>query len=89
MASTYFLKAGEKSVFNARPLSSYLGRRAHFLAQDDEGVERTNDYFVIEDQQIQLRKPMMPSMITLDERVIRQDCFCYLMERIALPETVK
>jgi hypothetical protein len=22
----------------------------------------------------------------LDERIIRQDCLCYLMERIALPE---
>lgn len=60
--------------------------RAHFLAQDDEGAGRSDDYFVIEDQQIRLRKPMMPSMITLDERVIRQDCFCYLMERIPLPE---
>ncbi|MEA3455511.1 MAG: M14 family metallopeptidase [Campylobacterota bacterium] len=59
--------------------------RAHFLAQDDEGAERTDNYFVIEDEQIKLRKPMMPSMITLDEHVIRQDCFCYLMERIALP----
>ena len=65
------------------------GSRAHFLARDDDGVECTDDYFVIEDQQIQLRKPMMPSMITLDERVIRQDCFCYLMERIALPEATE
>jgi hypothetical protein len=24
----------------------------------------------------------MPSMLTLDRRVIQQDCLCYLMERI-------
>jgi succinylglutamate desuccinylase len=24
----------------------------------------------------------MPSMLTLNERVIRQDCLCYLMERL-------
>jgi hypothetical protein len=29
--------------------------------------------------------PFMPSMFTLDERVIRQDCLGYLMERL-LPE---
>jgi len=23
----------------------------------------------------------MPSMLTLDEKVIRQDCLCYVMER--------
>jgi len=28
----------------------------------------------------------MPSMFILDERVIRQDCLGYLMERYPLPE---
>jgi hypothetical protein len=27
----------------------------------------------------------MPAMLTLDERIIRQDCLCYLMERYPLP----
>ena len=26
--------------------------------------------------------PVMPAMLTLDERVIRQDCLCYFMERL-------
>ena len=26
--------------------------------------------------------PLMPSMLTRDERAIRQDCLCYLMERV-------
>jgi hypothetical protein len=31
------------------------------------------------------RRVVMPSMLTLDERVIRQDCLCYLMERFPIP----
>ena len=31
------------------------------------------------------RQPLMPAMLTRDERVIRQDCLCYLMERISAP----
>lgn len=59
---------------------------ACFSAQDDDGRERSDDYFIVDGGEIRLKKEMMPSMITLDERVIRQDCFCYLMERIHLPE---
>jgi hypothetical protein len=29
-----------------------------------------------------LKKSLMPAMLTRDTRVIRQDCLCYLMERI-------
>lgn len=62
------------------------GSGARFEAYDDNGREMGDVYFTVEGDEIRLKKPMMPSMITLDERVIRQDCFCYLMERIALPE---
>ncbi|MBW8327889.1 MAG: succinylglutamate desuccinylase/aspartoacylase family protein [Thiobacillus sp.] len=34
---------------------------------------------------ITLKKSLMPAMLTRDERVIRQDCLCYLMERIPYP----
>jgi succinylglutamate desuccinylase len=61
------------------------GSGARFEAYDDDGRERSEEFFTIEGDSIRLKKPMMPSMITLDERVIRQDCFCYLMERIDLP----
>ena len=61
------------------------GSDARFEARDDAGKERFDDYFTIKNSEIRLRKPMMPAMITRDERVIRQDCFCYLMERITMP----
>ncbi|MFD2113588.1 M14 family metallopeptidase [Thiorhodococcus fuscus] len=59
-----------------------------FEVRDTEGADVGERYFRIEDGEIRLRRPMMPSMLTLDETVIRQDCLCYLMERYAggLPE---
>jgi len=52
---------------------------------DDNGQDRWSDYFKIKDQQLSIAQPVMPSMLTLDEKVIRQDCLCYLMERMPLP----
>ena len=51
-------------------------------ATDEHGLDVTEYFFKIEQQQLQIRRKTMPSMLTLDERVIRQDCLCYLMERI-------
>jgi hypothetical protein len=45
-------------------------------------------YFRIEDGQLYLTQSLMPSMLTLDERVIRQDCLGYLMTRMSLAEGI-
>jgi hypothetical protein len=37
-------------------------------------------YFRLHDGEIRTLVPLIPSMYTLDENVIRQDCLCYLME---------
>lgn len=55
------------------------------IARSDEGVEVTAQFFRNQAGQLELIRPAMPSMLTLNERVIRQDCLCYLMERIQLP----
>lgn len=49
--------------------------------RDEAGVDVTERYFSIEDGQLCLQRAVMPSMLTVDENVIRQDCLCYLMER--------
>ncbi len=54
-------------------------------AWDEQGKELGNRYFSIEEGQIVTSLPIMPSMLTLDERVIRQDCLGYVMERYPLP----
>ncbi|HEC15758.1 MAG TPA: peptidase M14 [Sedimenticola sp.] len=49
--------------------------------RDEQGRDVTGRYFVLEDGELRLRLPVMPSMLTRDRRVVRQDCLCYLMER--------
>lgn len=54
-------------------------------AWDNQGKDIGDEIFSYEHQEITVRKPVMPSMLTLDEEVIRQDCLCYLMERVKVP----
>jgi succinylglutamate desuccinylase len=49
--------------------------------RDETGRDVADRYFEISHGELRFRVPVMPSMLTLDERVIRQDCLCYLMER--------
>jgi succinylglutamate desuccinylase len=48
---------------------------------DAAGRDVTDEYFAIDQQRLILTRKVMPSSLTLDERIIRQDCLCYLMER--------
>lgn len=52
------------------------------ITKDEYGEERTSDYFRVDRHDLILNKAVMPSMFTLDEKIIRQDCLCYIMERI-------
>jgi hypothetical protein len=54
------------------------------IAKDEHGNDVSDLYFEINDQQLRLKRNTMPSMLTLDENVIKQDCFCYLMEKFQL-----
>lgn len=51
-------------------------------ARSEKGEEVTARYFEVVEGQLRNRLAVMPSMLTLDSRVIRQDCLCYLMERL-------
>lgn len=61
------------------------GEHLPVIAVDEGGRDVTRDYFSVIDGELLLARRAMPSMLTLDERIIRQDCLCYLMERYALP----
>ncbi len=52
------------------------------VATREDGEDVTREYFQCRDNKLLIRKPVMLSMLTRDERVIRQDCLCYLMERL-------
>jgi succinylglutamate desuccinylase len=49
--------------------------------RDEHGRAVTERYFETDEGELKLREPTMPSMLTADATVIRQDCLCYLMER--------
>lgn len=49
--------------------------------RNEKGHDVGGEYFTIHEGQLCLHRPVMPSMLTKDIEVIRQDCLCYLMER--------
>lgn len=62
------------------------GRGIPLRAHSHDGEDVSKLCFVEHQGQILTTRPLMPAMLTLDEEIIRQDCLCYLMERISLDE---
>lgn len=82
----------ELDHFNFRELApgDLLGRvrqdgSARLLVLNENGEDIGPRLFDYRHGEITLRQPLMPAMLTRDERVIRQDCLCYLMKRIKTP----
>lgn len=65
----------------------FSDERLPMVVLDEDGRDIAGDYLRIDREKGQLltRRPIMPSMFTLDDRVIRQDCLGYLMESYPLP----
>jgi succinylglutamate desuccinylase len=59
------------------------------VATDVDGVDVTDLYFKFDRCQIETVREIMPSMLTLDRRVIQQDCLCYLMDRIHFEDHIE
>ncbi|NJD07866.1 MAG: peptidase M14 [Methylococcaceae bacterium] len=57
------------------------------VARNGDGLDVTDAYFSRSGELLVTSRAVMPSMLTPDERVIRQDCLCYLMERLVLDRT--
>ncbi len=77
----------DRMNFQELPAGTPLGRvngvdLSHLLdVRDEQGRDVSQDYLQIEEGLITLNRTVMPSMLTKDIEVIRQDCLCYLMER--------
>jgi len=54
--------------------------------RNDDGEDVGERYFNYQYGEIRTRVPLVPSMLTLDKKVVRQDCLCYLMERMSCLE---
>jgi hypothetical protein len=59
------------------------------IATDVDGADITDRYFRFDNCRIETVREIMPSMLTLDRRVIQQDCLCYLMERLHFEDHVE
>ncbi|MDH5183787.1 MAG: M14 family metallopeptidase [Gammaproteobacteria bacterium] len=73
--------------FRELPSGTVIGRvngtaSVMLEAWNEQGMDVAELYFEVVNGEIVLKRPVMPSMLTLDERVIRQDCLCYFMERL-------
>ncbi len=77
--------------FRELPAGSVIARvlkdddRLPLVVSDEQGRDVSATYLQVVDGELRLRRPVMPSMFTLDLEIIRQDCLGYLMERMPLP----
>jgi succinylglutamate desuccinylase len=58
------------------------GKALRLDVSDEHGRDVYDRYFRVERSTLLTRCAFMPSMFTLDEKIIRQDCLGYLMERL-------
>ncbi len=56
--------------------------QANFIVSNESHEDVTNEFFDVINNDIVLKKDIILSMYTTNEKAIRQDCLCYLMERI-------
>ena len=75
-----FCEIGPAAEIAFRPPQSH----AKLLVVDEHGEDRTDEYISVSGNSLRLKKKVLPSMLTLDHRIIRQDCLCYFMERFDL-----
>jgi len=54
-------------------------------AWDEQQQDVAARFFSVSNGHLVTRIPLMPSMLTLQTEIIRQDCLCYLMERLPIP----
>lgn len=68
----------------SQTLLGYYNEIAHgkLLAIDEHGNDISDQTFSYTNGEIRLTRAFMPAMLTLDHHIIRQDCLCYLMERM-------
>ncbi|MGF1547495.1 MAG: M14 family metallopeptidase [Thiotrichales bacterium] len=90
-ATLVFAADLERMNFQEMPAGTPLavcrdGATPRLIASNDAGEDVAEHYFECRRNQLLLRRDVMPSMLTRDLTIVRQDCLCYLMERLALPD---
>lgn len=58
-------------------------RAAAVHAVDSEGEDVTGRYLAVDPAgRLVVQRPFTPAMLSTDPRIVRQDCLCYIMERL-------
>ncbi len=73
--------------FREIPTGTSLGRvnpnrNVYLEAWNEKGRTCGENWFRVEEGELRTTRPIIPSMLTRDKLIIRQDCLGYLMERI-------
>lgn len=84
-ADVRFDPAIDAHNFRDLPSGTILGATAHPMPIsmiDEAGRDVADEYFAVVSGKLTLRKQVVPAMLTTNPRILRQDCLCYLMERV-------
>ncbi len=76
--------------FNELPAGTLIakqskGQNVALKVVSEDGEDVLDEFLVLQGDEIQLKKTVMPAMFTLNVDILRDDCICYLMERYPLP----
>lgn len=87
-ADIHFQPRLDRLNFTELPPGTRLARAtssgAMLRAFDIHGEDRTEAWFGVADGDLIMKRSAMPAMLTTDIEAVRQDCLCYLMERLRL-----
>lgn len=75
----------DKHNFRDLHPGTVLGKTSHAMPLqmiDEAGIDVAQQYFKPVGGELALCRPGVPAMLTRDPRIVRQDCLCYLMERL-------
>jgi succinylglutamate desuccinylase len=86
-ADIRFARALEQMNFRDLPpgtvlanVSPSIARALSVSGEDDSDL--TDEFLECVDSTLRVKRTVTPSMLTLDEQAVRQDCLCYFMERL-------
>jgi len=84
-----FIDHIDKKNFSEMPANALLGWRRNpalgLRVIDENGRDVAEDFLAYQGSEIRLKRSVVPSMFTVDARIVHQDCLGYFMERYELP----
>jgi len=84
-----FIDHIDQKNFSELPANALIGWRLNpqlgLRVIDESGQDVAENFLVYVNEEIRLKRAVVPSMFTQDERIVHQDCLGYFMEPYELP----